>query len=192
MKSEPEGKGVPAKILRSAFFCLAQKGYASVSLRDIAEEAGVALSQLTYYFHNKEGLFCEILRMTAQEYVSEIERRLKGGRTPKERWNRFLDYFKTLMHERPEGIRLLFDLISMSMWNPSFKNLLGGLFDRVSELLRKYVFDESLLKEKLRGFSSEAMAKSAVGAVFGTALQYALNPHDKMLFESMGCIELPF
>jgi AcrR family transcriptional regulator len=48
------------KILQTAFHCLSRKGYANVSMRDIADEAGVALSQLHYYYKSKEGFIIEL------------------------------------------------------------------------------------------------------------------------------------
>jgi AcrR family transcriptional regulator len=47
------------RIFNAAFKCISTKGYANVSLRDIANEAGVVLSQLNYY-KNKEGLFKKV------------------------------------------------------------------------------------------------------------------------------------
>ena len=55
-------KQINPKILISAFECISTNGYANVSLRDIASEAGVALSQINYYFNNKEGLFVEVVK----------------------------------------------------------------------------------------------------------------------------------
>jgi len=53
------------KILLAAYSCISTSGYANVSMRNIADEAGVVLSQLNYYYKNKEGLFktcCSIIR----------------------------------------------------------------------------------------------------------------------------------
>src|SRR5664280_204353 len=43
-------------------------GWGAVTLREIAEESGVALSQLSYYFGNKDGLFAAVLERMQQEY----------------------------------------------------------------------------------------------------------------------------
>lgn len=191
VKANLRERNVPERILRSAYGCIAQKGYANVSLRDIAENAGVALSQLHYYYKNKEGLLLAVVRMATGEYVSGAERRLREAGTPREKWDRFLDYFKGLLRERPEEFRLLFDLVSMSLWNAKLKSLLGGLFLQLSELLKTYVLTESRTSPKFRGVSPDAAARSAVSSVFGTAMQYVLNPRDTTLLESIGCIELP-
>ena len=48
MKKKREG--AMENIRTSTFRLLAGRGYANVSMRDIAAEAGVALSQIAYYY----------------------------------------------------------------------------------------------------------------------------------------------
>jgi len=50
------------KIKEAARKVFTQKGYAATRTRDIAEEAGINLALLNYYFRSKEGLF-EIVMM---------------------------------------------------------------------------------------------------------------------------------
>ena len=187
-----DNSSVSQKILDAAYRCIAQKGYARASLRDIAEDAGVALSQLNYYYKNKEGLFAEVVRSLAADYRREVEQRLEAGHTPRERFHSLITYFKAMMHDNPDLNRLLFDLISMSIWNPSFKLLLSSLFDDISVLLRKYIFIDATYQVRYGGLSAEALAKSTVGTLFGTSLQYILNPSDTALIDSLDCIGISF
>ena len=45
------------KIVEAARKIFTQKGYAATKTRDIAEEAGINLALLNYYFGSKENLF---------------------------------------------------------------------------------------------------------------------------------------
>ncbi len=94
------------KILHAAFKCIAAKGYASVSLRDIADEAGVVLSQLNYYYKNKEGLFTEVVKTLARQYLNEIEDILKRGGSEKEKIARLIEYFQEMLRKTPELFKL--------------------------------------------------------------------------------------
>ncbi|MBS3973119.1 MAG: helix-turn-helix transcriptional regulator, partial [Erysipelotrichia bacterium] len=67
--TEADQQSQPEKILIAAFEVISSKGYANVSTRDIADKAGVVLSQLNYYFKNKEGLFKEVVRMMVDKYL---------------------------------------------------------------------------------------------------------------------------
>lgn len=51
MQNSTDHTNPAQKILLAAYDCLSTRGYANVTMRNIADEAGVALSQLTYYGH---------------------------------------------------------------------------------------------------------------------------------------------
>lgn len=54
------------KIMQAARVVFTRKGYAATRTRDIAEEAGINLALLNYYFRSKEKLFSQIMQEKAQ------------------------------------------------------------------------------------------------------------------------------
>jgi AcrR family transcriptional regulator len=58
---KPNGKAVKRLLLESGIVLFAEKGYASTSVREIVEGAGVTKPVLYYYFESKEGMFHAIL-----------------------------------------------------------------------------------------------------------------------------------
>lgn len=56
-QNTPKDKSAEDKILEAARIVFMQKGYAATRTRDIAEEAGINLALLNYYFKSKENLF---------------------------------------------------------------------------------------------------------------------------------------
>ena len=56
------------KILDAAYNVMAREGYAQTSLRQIADEAQVALSQISYHYQNKEGLLLAVVKRVAGRY----------------------------------------------------------------------------------------------------------------------------
>ncbi len=61
------------KIKEAARKIFQEKGYAATRTRDIAEEAGVNLALLNYYFRSKEKLFDIIMLETLTKFVSTIK-----------------------------------------------------------------------------------------------------------------------
>jgi AcrR family transcriptional regulator len=51
-----------ARILQKARDAFAEMGFAGASIRDIAREAGVTHSMITYHFGTKDGLWREAVR----------------------------------------------------------------------------------------------------------------------------------
>ena len=60
-KSAREGNA-RERLLKAGTALFAEKGYASTSVREIVEQAGVTKPVLYYYFKNKEGIFRAILQ----------------------------------------------------------------------------------------------------------------------------------
>lgn len=61
-----------AKILEAARTIFHKKGYAATRTRDIAEEAGINLALLNYYFRSKEKLFDIIMLETMQGFFQSL------------------------------------------------------------------------------------------------------------------------
>ena len=50
-----------AKLLASAELLLAEKSYANITIRELAQHSGINSAMISYYFNNKEGLFVALL-----------------------------------------------------------------------------------------------------------------------------------
>lgn len=192
MDNKLENLNQSQKILNAAFKCISERGYASVSLRDIADEAGVVLSQLNYYYKNKEGLFTEIIKTLTQQYLNEIEDNLKRGDTEKEKMMHLIEYFQEMLKEKPELFKLLFDLTSMALWSESFKELLNDLFNNVVNLIETYIIndfsDERILKYK----SPVTLSRMMLGTLFGMSIQVILANGEEDMIDSLSSLKALF
>jgi len=65
------------RLLDVAALLFAEKGLEGTSVRDIAKEAGLNLSLVSYYFGGKEGLYRELIQNFALTVKSEIEKIIK-------------------------------------------------------------------------------------------------------------------
>ena len=180
------------KILLTALDCISIKGYANTSMRDIAAEAGVALSQLNYHYKNKEGLFLEVIDMTLQKYLQEIDSHIILGKSPKERLVNLLQYFRETLEKNQKLFRILYDFTSMALWSPVFEGRLNLLFENISELIDKHILLENHLSRKIKKYSSKTIARMLSGAMFGTAIQVILKQDDKDFLDALDAIELVF
>ncbi|PYG86897.1 TetR family transcriptional regulator [Ruminiclostridium sufflavum DSM 19573] len=188
--NEMENMKQSKKILTAAFKCISSKGYANVSLRNIADEAGVVLSQLNYYYKNKEGLFIEVVKMLKKQYISEIENVLMKGESEKERIAFLIEYFQKVMRKDSELFRILFDLTSMSLWSAPLKELLNSLVNNITALIEKYVFNSFQSREKSKSYSTATLSRIIFGALFGTSAQAILANGDKDVIDSLSAIEM--
>lgn len=187
MSENAEKENPSQKILATAFECLASRGYANVSMRDIAGEAGVALSQLTYYYRNKQGLFTQVINRMIRRYLHEIEDILTSAANPKERMALLVRYFKKLIREQPKLLMLFIDFTAQALWVPAFRKQVDELFDSITEMIETNILNGSENCESLHGHSSRSLAKLILGALYGTSVQVLLGFHQE---EDMQAIHL--
>ena len=119
-------------ILDAAYRCMVRHGYAAVSMRQIAREAGVALSQLHYYFRSKDHLLVEVLRRTTEQHVRETVSRL-AELPPERRVHGLLALIRTKLREDPGWFRLLFDCLALASRDPEARRQVQRVFHELSE-----------------------------------------------------------
>ncbi len=180
------------KILSAAFYCISTKGYANVSLRDIADKAGVVLSQLNYYYKNKEGLFIEVIKVAIGKYLMEIEANLQKGKTVQEKMACLSQYFREMITKAPELFRLLYDFIGMAIWSEKFRELLKKLFQELTDLVDENIVVHMAQKDRDCPYSSKAISRMIVGALFGITLQSILDPEKENLSDAFKVIPVIF
>ncbi len=180
------------KILLAAFDCISSRGYANTSMRDIADVAGVALSQLNYHYKNKEGLFIEVINLAIEKYLKEIECHLNVGASPQEKMFYLLFYFRGMLEKNPKTFRVLYDFTSLALWSEIIGEKLKNLFNDVSDLIEKNILQDDHLKKNIRRYSSREISRMLSGAMFGIAVQVLLDPMEKELPSALDAIELVF
>lgn len=165
------------RILLAAYECMSQAGYAHVSLRDIASRAGVALSQLHYYFASKENLLLEVVSMVVGRRRQQMRTQLDQAGTPQERVRVGLRLMWNWTREQPQSCRIFFDLISLTMWRPDMQARVQEMYNDMRALVAEQVERmRPALRAEWRNVPAEAMAAAVVGMLDGVMLQYAVDP----------------
>ena len=70
--AEKKEKDPKQRIFKAAISLFAQKGYASVGIREIARSADVQISMINYYFRGKIGILKEIMNQSFDLYYKAI------------------------------------------------------------------------------------------------------------------------
>ncbi len=81
MKKAAINLSTEEKIKEAARKIFTSKGYAAARTRDIAEEAGINLALLNYYFRSKKKLFEMVMLENFQQFISGIRQVLNDAST---------------------------------------------------------------------------------------------------------------
>jgi AcrR family transcriptional regulator len=126
-------------ILEAARRRLLSDGYAGLSTRKVADEAGVPLSQLHYHFGSKGAL---IIALFSEENDRLLERQSRMYAQDKPLWQRYEQACDFLEDDLESGyVRVLQEMLAAGWSNPEIgdavRDLLTGWFVLLAEVARE-------------------------------------------------------
>ena len=125
------------KIINAARIVFHKKGYAASRTRDIAEEAGINLALLNYYFRSKEKLFNIVMLETFQNFFNSIFAIFNNVDTSlEEKIENFASQYIDLLFREPE--------IPLFIMN-EIQNNANKLLEQIN--IKNSVFDSEFVKQ---------------------------------------------
>jgi AcrR family transcriptional regulator len=162
-------------IIRAASRAVARKGYAQVSLRDVAEGAGVPKSLLHYYFKDKNQLMEALLRYLNRRYIKIIDRVARLPLSTSEKLERGFEEFQKFTAREPKWMLMIMDLLVQAVHRPEGKKEAYSLYEEVSEIITR-VLQKERDAEKARGEIDEAVMSSLIVAtMIGLGVLFILD-----------------
>lgn len=163
-------------ILKAARTRLLADGYAGLSTRKVAQEAGVSLSQLHYHFGSKGGM---VLALLEEEDRRRLARQTVMYAQPKALWKRWEQACDYLDDDIESGyVRVLQEMIAASWSTPEIavkaRSILKGWYD----LLREVAAEARQAFGGLGPFEPEEVA-SLVACAFLGAEALLLVGHER-------------
>lgn len=156
------------RILQAAFTVLSRQGYENTSIKDIAEEAGVAQGLIHYHFKSKEQLVLSVLAdvCRAMEYAPT-----KGLQGAPEAYAKF----RAMLKDAKATHALYIQLIAVGLHD---KEVGDGVFKFLSED-RAHIAEIARRVLAERGQAEEpagAIASVVEAAVLGIIIQNLIDP----------------
>ncbi len=173
-------KNQEEQILAAAYACIAREGYANVSLRQIAQEAGVAVSQISYHFKNKEGLLLAVMAQAANKYRNLMQETLADLSTPAERGERLIALLKEALLKDSALFKVIYDSAGLALFSETFRKkmqeVLAGIREQIVSEIQHVVEDAA---------ETALISRLLFGMILGTAIQFLLEPEDPAILDSL-------
>ena len=126
-------------ILDAAVRLFSTHGYDGVSMRRIAESAGVSKANIYHHFTSKEALYYAIMRRSAEELVSLLERLAEGQGSFEQRLEAFAEAHVEHLFENDTTVRLVLREAFAGDERKAralVELVVGGIFDRLVAIFR--------------------------------------------------------
>ena len=179
MGTMTKGEATAERILDAAFRSIALHGCGAVTLRGIAEEAGVALSQLSYYYGNKDSLFAAVLKRMQQGYMDALNERLERQHTLVDQIMALVDYNEFILDKSPYTYRNFLEFFNFAMSSKEFQPVVADFTSGIAGVIEKNITRYQPQKKSASVYSAASVTRFILSASFGIALQHFLSPNNK-------------
>lgn len=157
------GQTVRQRLLARATECFARKGYASTTVREIVEAAGVTKPTLYYYFRNKEGLYLELMQEAWKRFDILLDGARKETGGLQERVLLLLDQIFGLVLDQIEVARVGYSIYYGPPQGTPFFDF--DAFHLKFHDVVKGLIEEGIQKKEFREGDSLDMTWAIIGAV---------------------------
>lgn len=117
------------ELARHAIFTLGRLGYARTGLRDIAEQSGVSVGVLHYYFTDKIDLITFCVHLYKDEFVADLEAILARSDTPGAAAANVIDGLVKTVTDNASTHTLWYDISAQSLFDPAFRPVVSQIED---------------------------------------------------------------
>ena len=155
---------VKEKLKKATLEVLAEKGYASVSTRDIVKRANTALGQLTYYYKTKDSLIIEVIDEEIEKIIAEFNNVVTNSEDKRKAMRDFLADF---LSRDDTSIRIFIDLITQSLYNNSLSIMSSNMINRISEIIIQVLMSDSEISKK----DAEVEAQQYINYLLGVLIR---------------------
>lgn len=158
-------------ILEAAEKLFSAKGYDGTSVRDIAEEAGINIAMISYYFGSKEKLMQAIFESRTSQLSEKIEALIANDTlTPMQKMEVVVDDYVARIVSKEQFYKLMI-CEQMMEKNVVINNLLFALKKKNADLIEKLLLDG----QKKKVFKKNIDVVMLMSTMIGTVLQAFIN-----------------
>lgn len=161
-----------AKLLAAARRILVRKGYASLTMQAIEEEAGINRALVHYYFGSKAGLLEALVESLFEDPAFGYSDGVASAPAGPERAAALLEWLGRITADRRSG-RLLYELLPHILRSKSLRDWVAELYDAYREFDGECLASGADVSAEL----CDDLGALSVAVVEGLGIQSAVDPH---------------
>jgi AcrR family transcriptional regulator len=183
------------EIMTSALQLFAERGFADVTIKDIAGRLRINTALIYYYFKNKEDLFRACLEAAVYDAMASYDAIRGGADHPVERINSWFNSNIELAPSIANMVKVMVDYAGSALRLPSVDRLIGRFYEEERRLLARAINEgvasgvfQPVDGDRLAQFVSTHLDGIMVASIIRSNLDIvdAVSTLRGILFESLG------
>ena len=170
------------QILEAARWVAASETLRGMTIRRVAEAAGLSNGLVLFHFKTKQLLLMALLDRVLEQTIGDVRRGLKDaadapGRVPGDVFRRFLLREIARLQRDRERVELFFDFWVMGTCHPEIRNRVRESLEQYRAAIREVTAELLTCEPEAFGdMTADGMAAVAVSLVEGCAIQAVIDP----------------
>lgn len=163
------------QIIEALFQCLAEKGHERVTVKDIAQEAGLHYGVIHYYFKSKDDIVSALADSLVAKYDRLLSEHTRPIRSSTEKIEAALDFLVDEFIFNRRLNRVFYNFVQMAYENKTVRNALRRQLRAYRRAVVE-VIEDGVKAGELDVRDPLQSASVIVALIEGTALQWAIEP----------------
>ncbi|WP_347861883.1 TetR/AcrR family transcriptional regulator [Salimicrobium sp. PL1-032A] len=167
------------QLLKAAFHAAVQKGYESVTIQDIADDAGVSKGVVNYYFNNKADVFTQLFEwITVNIYKKETESIDKQD-TASGKLAAYISQVFISPEENKNFYRVYLDFLSQVKNNERYQEINRQFYENCWSIGRS-IIQQGIEEGTFRVSDVDQAAISMRAMIDGSLIQWLMRDEDDL------------
>jgi TetR/AcrR family fatty acid metabolism transcriptional regulator len=127
------------QILRASFQAVSEKGFDSVTLQDIADYAKVSKGVTSYYFHNKEDVFCHLLDWITEKIYKHEYAAISKEQTALDKLRAYVNAAFTSPNDNRKFYRVYLEFLAQANHKEQFRKINDQFYNNCWSIGREII-----------------------------------------------------
>ncbi|MCH6264666.1 MULTISPECIES: TetR/AcrR family transcriptional regulator [Neobacillus] len=131
------------QVIVAAKNCIISKGLSNLSMKDIAEEAGISTGIIYHYFKSKEDLLMQVLKVSFRRSHEKVMETVEPLQNPEDKLMKHLENINVVSKENPEYMAVFLNYLGEANHNPQIRKIINKFFNNLVDYTQQYLGDVS-------------------------------------------------
>ncbi len=164
------------QLMEATIDCIAARGFADLTLADVARGAGLSVGIVNFYFRSKDALLIETLRHLVAEYIEQTNENIRtAGTTAVAQVEAMIesDFHRTIANRKK--VTVWYAFWGETRWRPEFLKICQELSDSFHKETRE-IFGRLIAEGGYENIDADMVARGFDAMIDGLWLDMLINP----------------
>lgn len=164
------------QLMEATIDCIAARGFADLTLADVARAAGLSVGIVNFYFRSKDVLLIETLRHLINDYIQQTNENFRNaGSSAAAQIAAMIesDFHRTIANRK--RVTVWYAFWGETRWRPEFLKICQELSDSFHNETRE-VFARLIVEGGYRDIDADVIARGFDAMIDGLWLDMLINP----------------